>query len=207
MDRSLTTIAVALALSGFAFAAPAAELYRWVDENGVVNYSNTPPPKTRTGKAPTVVEDRVSVYTPDKTVTEAVERGRERRLQAPAQPAASFTREPEPERRASAPPPPPPVAYDPCSNQIDPNCQLFLYDGAPVFHGRRRPPRLNQPQIPAGTLAGQATGANGYIAGQSGNAVPAAPPAWSSGSAGFTVRQPERDRDRPRERHHDYPRR
>lgn len=169
--------------------AAAAELYRWVDDNGVVNYSNTPPAKTRSGKPATRVEDTVSVYTPEKAVTDAIER---RRSQPPA-PAASFTREPE--RRVTAPPPPPPpIAYDPCAVPNDPNCQTYLYDSSPVFNGRRRATPLVQPQIPPGTIAGQASGPNAYIPGQSGSAAPA--PAPRSSTGGFTVRENERDHRR-----------
>jgi hypothetical protein len=162
-------------------------LYRWTDDNGVVNYSNTPPAKTRGGKPATKVEDTVSVYTPERAVTEAIER---RRNQPPPPPAASFTREPE--RRVSAPPPPPPpIAYEPCAVPGDPNCQAYLYDNSPVFNGRRRATPLVQPQIPPGTIAGQASGANAYIPGQSGTALP--PPASTSRNTtgGFTVREPE----------------
>ena len=45
--------------------APAAqaETYKWVDERGVVNYSNTPPPAA--ANAPQQVADRVSTYQTD----------------------------------------------------------------------------------------------------------------------------------------------
>ena len=170
--------------------AAAAELYRWVDENGVVNYSNTPPAKTRDGKGATRVEDTVSVYTPEKAVTEAIERRRSQ----PA-PAASFTREPERRVTASPPPPPPPIAYDPCLTPGDVNCQTYLYDGSPVFQGRRRPPRLVQPEIPPGTIAGQAAGPNAFIPGQSGTALPPPAPQSRSTTGGFTIREPERERN------------
>ena len=171
-----------------AVPAGAAELYRWVDENGTVNYSNTPPPKTHQGKPATVVEDRLSVYTPEKSVTDAIER---KRREPP--PSASFAREPALDRRATLappPPPPPPVGYDPCLNPNDLNCPGFLYDGSPVFHGRRRHPPLVQPQIPPGTIAGQAAGPKSIIPGQSGTALP--PPAPQS-------RSPGRGHDRERE--------
>ena len=168
----------------------AAELYRWVDDNGVVNYSNTPPAKTRSGKPATRVEDTVSVYTPERAVTDAIER---RRNQPPA-PAVSAMREPE--RRASAPTIPPPVAYDPCAIPGDPNCQTYLYDNSPVFHGRRRAPPLVQPQIPPGTIAGQASGPHAYIPGQSGTALPPPAPSSRSPSASLPIREKERDTPR-----------
>jgi len=174
--------------------AGAAELYKWVDDNGVVNYSNTPPPKTRSGKPPTVIEDRVSTYTPDKATLDEIERAKRR--PAPPTPAASLTRDAPP--RVTAPPPPPPVAYDPCANPNDPNCQHYLYDGSPVFQGRRRPPVLVQPQLPPGTIAGQGAGPGAYIPGQSGQAAPVRTPPQRPSTGNFSVREPERDRDAPR---------
>lgn len=49
-----------------------AQTYKWVDERGVVNYSNAPPPQA--AKAQTV-EDRISVYASDPTLphTQAVD--------------------------------------------------------------------------------------------------------------------------------------
>jgi hypothetical protein len=65
-----------------------AELYRWVDERGVTNYSNEPPPATATAKKLTHVADRISVYTPDEQFMKAVKTMRERSLQAMAEPEA-----------------------------------------------------------------------------------------------------------------------
>ncbi|HLX81522.1 MAG TPA: DUF4124 domain-containing protein [Burkholderiales bacterium] len=54
-----------------AAAAPAAaESYKWVDDNGVVNYSNTPPPE-KFAKAKRVV-DRISVMPSDPSLGAAV---------------------------------------------------------------------------------------------------------------------------------------
>src|SRR5688572_17488694 len=128
--RSFAPFAILLLASA---PTAAGEMYKWVDERGVVNYSNEPPPKTKGATAPTIVEDRVSVYTPEKAVTEAIQREKDGR----GRPAASVQREPEPARNArAAPPPPPQPVYDPCANPNDRNCQGgVLYDGSPVFQG------------------------------------------------------------------------
>jgi hypothetical protein len=47
-----------------------AEMYKWVDENGVTNYSSTPPAAMKKAKA-TVIEDRVSVIQSDTSWKEA----------------------------------------------------------------------------------------------------------------------------------------
>jgi len=52
-------LAVLLALA----PAAQAETYKWVDERGVVNYSNTPPPAA--AKAPQQIAERVSTYQAD----------------------------------------------------------------------------------------------------------------------------------------------
>ena len=65
-----------------------AELYRWVDERGVTNYSNERPPATATAKKLTSVADKVSVYTPDEQLIKATKAMRERSLLAAAEPEA-----------------------------------------------------------------------------------------------------------------------
>jgi hypothetical protein len=62
-------VRIALLLMALAPAAQA-ETYKWVDEKGVVNYSNTPPPKA--AKAATV-PDRISAYTPDPSLNRAID--------------------------------------------------------------------------------------------------------------------------------------
>src|SRR5262249_58496569 len=57
--KLLTMLRLALVVVALAAPLAQAQTYKWVDERGVVNYSNTPPPKP--AKAQTV-EDRISVY-------------------------------------------------------------------------------------------------------------------------------------------------
>jgi hypothetical protein len=61
-------VRIALLLLALAPAAQA-ETYKWVDEKGVVNYSNAPPPNA--AKAATV-PDRISAYTPDPALNRSV---------------------------------------------------------------------------------------------------------------------------------------
>jgi hypothetical protein len=63
--------------------APAsAELYKWVDERGVTNYSGDPPPPAATANKLARVENKISVYTPDDGVLLAVKAARERAIKA-----------------------------------------------------------------------------------------------------------------------------
>jgi len=49
-----------------AWALPAgAETYKWLDERGVVNYSNSPPPIATAGKKLERIDDRLSTYQSD----------------------------------------------------------------------------------------------------------------------------------------------
>ncbi len=57
-------------------AAPLAqaETYKWVDERGVVNYSNAPPPDSAKGAAPAqTVPDRISSYATDPSTNQAID--------------------------------------------------------------------------------------------------------------------------------------
>ena len=70
MQRKRVTILVSLLAFGFA-AAPAAaqEIYRWTDENGVVNFSDTAPAARSSGVSTVAVEDtRPSDYDPEADI-------------------------------------------------------------------------------------------------------------------------------------------
>ena len=56
-----------------------AQLYKWVDESGVVTYSNQLPVNPGAAKKVEVVADRVSVYTPDPALKGAIEAERQGR--------------------------------------------------------------------------------------------------------------------------------
>lgn len=157
-----------------ALAAPLAaaqQVYKWTDDKGVVNYSNSPPDKAKKGVS--VVEDRVSVYSSDPAVLQATQNARARSGVAPP-PSA-------PERPVAAvigpssPPLPPVSAVDPCLNRYD-SAGCGYYDGVPVFAGRRRPPHLVQPSLPPGAIAGNVNQNSGYTPGLSTQADLGAPP-------------------------------
>ncbi len=66
----------------FSIAPAAAELYKWVDERGVTNYSSDPPPSATPANKLGRVENKISVYTPDDGTLQAVKAVRERAIQA-----------------------------------------------------------------------------------------------------------------------------
>ena len=66
---ALAVLLLVLALAYTASRDAHAVTYKWVDEKGVVNYSNSPPPAASSAKKSTqvaeVVEDRLSTYESD----------------------------------------------------------------------------------------------------------------------------------------------
>ena len=66
----LITFLVTLLLGGLAATAvPAQEIYRWVDENGVVNFSDTAPAARSRSVSTVAVEDtRSSDYDPEADI-------------------------------------------------------------------------------------------------------------------------------------------
>jgi uncharacterized protein DUF4124 len=49
-----------------------AQVYKWVDERGVTNYSSEPPADRKAGLKPATVADRISVYAPEPAVQRAI---------------------------------------------------------------------------------------------------------------------------------------
>ena len=71
--------ALAAGLLVLAAAAPLrAETFKWVDDKGVTNYSNSPPTSARAARK---VEERISVYAADPALRRAVEYGAGRSAQ------------------------------------------------------------------------------------------------------------------------------
>lgn len=169
--RAFIRLAVFLA-AVFAAVPSGAQLYKWVDERGVTNYSNQPPADPKSAKNLRPVEDRISVYTPDQALTQAVDDLRQGYDRATAERIASLERELEAERRARQ--------------------YAGAAGGQPVYYGgyepyepevvfvpnRHRTRRFNQIQLPPGAIAGNVVGPNGFIPGNS--AAASARPAFPS---------------------------
>jgi hypothetical protein len=76
-----------LAFAAILYVAPAsAELYKWIDERGITNYSGEPPPAAATANKLSRVENKISVYTPDDGVLQATKAVRERAIKALSEP-------------------------------------------------------------------------------------------------------------------------
>ena len=148
----LAGLAAALAAlpAGTAFSG---ELYKWVDERGVVNYSNQPPAEPQAAGKVATVEDRVSVYSPDPALLRDIEAERRRMSQAaseqPDRPAVVMLGSP-------APDPVQPVAYETYYPSE------IVYGG---FRPRRPLSRIRQIKLPPGATAGAMLGTDLLIPG------------------------------------------
>jgi hypothetical protein len=176
-------IALFAALLVAASAASATGVYKWVDEHGVTNYSNKPPPKRTTDV--TMVEDRLSVYTPDAAL---IEHARRARAAAPVQARATL---PPP----AAPAQPAVLLYDPCLANDAACSGEVVYGGTPVLDGRFRRLRPVESVAPPGTTAGQVT-SGGYTAGFSSSASGLGARAARQPRASFTQQGAVRARHR-----------
>jgi hypothetical protein len=170
-----------IAISALLAAAPvAAQLYKWVDENGVTNYSNQPPANPKAAKNLRPVEDRLSVYSPDEGLTQAIDDARQKSQQRQSQRTRIETLENqlEAERRAReqatvAAARETQLAYEKCVADRRVDCNA-IYAGYPPYdppvvilpnqHRRRHIP---QAVLPPGTTAGNVTADNGFIPGNS----------------------------------------
>ena len=157
MSRSHALAALAAALLAFHVGAAGAQLYKWVDERGRVNYSNQLPVDTKSAGKVAVVEDRVSVYTPDAALVSEIEANRQRITRAASEKPEAY----QPAVAMIGGTAPAPIAA----------AESLVYDYPYVIgggYGRHRPLRKTQQlRLPAGTIAGTAVGLYSIIPGSS----------------------------------------
>lgn len=172
--HSLIAIAFFLAVAP-AWAQP---LYKWVDEKGVTNYSNQPPdPKTAKNVKP--VEDRLSVYSPDAGLVQAIEDNQKNfdQRQRERQKMQALEQQLQAERRArdqaASALQQTQLAYEKCVADGRGDCSDF-YGVYPPYTPVVVPPRhrrhIPQPILQPGTTAGNVTVDNGFIPGNSASA-------------------------------------
>jgi hypothetical protein len=108
-----------------------AETYKWVDEKGVTNYSSSPPAGVKLAKKVQVVEERLSIYTPDPALVRAIQVRPPMSPPMPYGPAGAYA----PQQYAVATQ----AMYDECAAQrrVDCNGASYPYGGyfpyLPVF--------------------------------------------------------------------------
>jgi Domain of unknown function (DUF4124) len=187
-DKILAGLAAAL-LAFSAGTAAAAQLYKWVDERGVVNYSNQPPADPKAARNVKAVEDRVSVYTPDPALVREVALFRQRASEAayerPSAPPAVVM--------LGTPSPSPTMVYAAYGDDYP-----YWYGGGGWAGGGYRPHRphpshpISQVRLPPGAIAGNTVGLYSIMPGNS-YPVPGTIPSIASSS------QPHRPAPAPRD--------
>lgn len=133
-----------------------AEVYRWVDPQGRVNYSDHPPEEKLGTNKPVVVQDRVSVYTPSPALMQAAAAFRQDVNNSRGLAAARRDGEQLAQQRALVASRGDPCAYsaDGCGNQggeiypgypLYPVAALGRRGSAPFSAGAHYPMRRNPP--------------------------------------------------------------
>jgi len=181
--RTYTKCILALAAVLAAAPASAQQLYKWVDERGVTNYSNQPPADPKAAKNVRQVEDRLSVYSPDAGLTQAIEDSNRNfdQRQRERQKIEALENQLEAERRArqqaAAAAQEAQVAYDRCIADGRIDCGTIYGIYAPytppvvVVPPRHRRP-IPQAQLTPGATAGNVTAGNNFVPGNSASAPP-----------------------------------
>lgn len=149
-------------------AATATQLYKWVDQQGVTNYSDQPPAVAVRQHG--TIQNHVSVYTPDPLLKKAIAAEHARAIDDLRTGRRSREMQEDWLARqylAAARPYP---DYG-CNASSDPHCAgytPYVYPlGVPYLGGRRFPRVLPQIVLPPGTTAGNVTGGTGYMPGTS----------------------------------------
>ncbi|MGH8641816.1 MAG: DUF4124 domain-containing protein, partial [Burkholderiales bacterium] len=153
-------------LLGAATPALSAQLYKWVDERGVTNYSNQPPTDPNTARNLRPVEGNLSVYSPDPALARAVATYRQESYKRGlAERVDYLERELAAERLARQYAPPAAALSVPCqSGDCYGNYPAYYPGGIagggffPVGHKRLIPA-----QLPVGATAGNVVGMSGFI--------------------------------------------
>jgi len=96
-----------------------AETYKWVDERGVTNYSSSPPADVKRAKKVQVVEERLSIYTPDPALSRAIQVRPPMSAPIPYGPAGAYPRSQFPVAAQSM--------YDDCVAQRHVDCSGASY--------------------------------------------------------------------------------
>lgn len=168
------TLQVLLTCSAIiAASSTSAQIFKWVDENGVTTYSNQRPADATAVGEIGVVENRISVYTPDASLLQAVDAFRQRSNENGVKPAPQARPSSEYVTPVYVPVP---VEPDPCTGYRSVDCNEidagYYYPYAPVVGHRRyrRYKRIPQVHLRPGTIAGNVVGMDGYIPGNSANA-------------------------------------
>jgi len=111
------------ALSMLSFAPANAEVYKWVDKNGRIHYSDQLPEGARV----LAIQDRLSLYSPEPAVAQALQATTRRDVtRVMADRAAALERQLQSERLARQSVPDARAAYDRCVADRRTDCDQIL---------------------------------------------------------------------------------
>jgi len=185
-------VVTALLASVFAFAAAttaSAQVYKWVDERGQVNYSNQMPADPKLAAKAAAIEDRVSFYTPDLALMNEIEANRERARQAASGKQEAWR--PAVTMLGGTPAPAASIAYEP------PVVEYPYWVGGGFQKPHRPRPNKHPSNLPPGAIAGTIVGMNGFIPGSTVSVPGTTPPITQQHGAHRTPRpaqSPSRER-------------
>lgn len=177
MSARAVTVVVAIAAMSAVAPLSAQQLYKWVDERGVTNYSNQPPSDPKMVRKARPVDDRLSVYSPDPGLTQAIEdshknfeqRQNRRRIEQLEDELAQERRARQDAAAAAAAAQDAQRAYDRCITDGRFDCGdvygIYPYPAVVVPPRHRR--HIPQPHLTPGTTAGNVTADNNFIPGNS----------------------------------------
>lgn len=184
--RAFRNCIVAIAAMAAVAPAGAQQLYKWVDDRGVTNYSNQPPADPKSAKNLRPVEDKLSVYSPDPSLVQAIEdshknfdqRQTRRRIEELEDQVAA---ERSARQQAAAAAQNGQRTYDACIAAGRLDCGeiygIYPYPAPVVVVPRRhRHQPIPQAVLTPGTTAGNVTAGNNFIPGNSAAATNAARP-------------------------------
>ena len=165
-------VVAALLASVLAFATgttASAQVYKWVDERGQVNYSNQLPANPKLAAKAAAIEDRVSFYTPDLALVNEIEANRQRARQAASGKQEAWR--PAVTMLGGTPAPAALAAYEP------PVVEYPYWGVGGGFHKPHRPrPNQHRSDLQPGAIAGTIVGMNGFIPGSTVSVPGTTPP-------------------------------
>ena len=184
MNRSHVCAGMLASILAFPAGTTAyAQVYKWVDARGQVNYSNQLPEDPKLAGRAAVVENRVSVYTPDAALMNEIEANRLERIKLAAAGKTEVWR-PAVTMLGGTPAPVALTAYEP------PVVEYPYWVGGGYHKPHHRPlSSKRQSDLQPGAIAGTIVGMNGYIPGST-VAVPGTLPPTSTHSVAHRAPRP-----------------
>ena len=189
--NSFRTVVAAILIT--AASAAQAVMYRWIDQNGSVVYSDQPPANSAAVRELTVIDGPVPMSSHEKRTLEILQSerngvntdvrsdaqafpgGRDGQSESGSRDVLNRELEPEPPR-AYVRPSRPEAAQDPCLRSSDPKCYEKNRNAYVPGLGYSPSAARARSDFPAGTGGTSGLGAGGFVGGTAGAVPPATTP-------------------------------